>query len=274
MKLRIIQNTVFKKLTEDSLSLSEQGKRWFQSGKVLNIHNWKPLDRNYLRVVLSSSFEKAAQIAWFVYIPHVQLLTDTGEVKAIPHSFPLETRPLNIPYNKQVINLLTNTGVGNVTSFAMVMAYFRVKRTRNNIWLMEDEVYQHLEINKLNRWNLADLATMVSNYGLEDDFTMRGCLSDMRQAIAKGNLCIVHERSTSFGNTIVVKGYDQNGFLVNDPCGRWTSSGYCKDLSGENTYYSNEFIQSKYSPEGDGYFWLHRISKVEQSKLVQAYSSS
>jgi uncharacterized protein YvpB len=260
MKLKAIQNTALKQVAGDSLSLSEQGELWLQPGRVLSIYDWKPLDRNYLKVVLDISAENFNQVTWFAYVPHVHLLDDNGEVKAIPQSFPSAINLLKVPYNHQV-DELHPIGASNVTSFAMVLSYFRVKRTRNNIWLMEDEVYQHLEANKLNRWNPIDLVKLASSYGLKDDFTMRGCLSDMRQAIAEGNLCIVHDRCISPGNTIVIRGYDQNGFYVNDPYGRWTSSVYRHDLSGENIYYSNEFIRSKYSPEGEGFLWLHILTK-------------
>lgn len=261
MKLQVIQNTTLKQLTEDSLSLSEQGNLLLKAGEIFSVHSWKPLDRNYLKVVLDSSFGKHTQTIWFAYIPHVQLINDNGEVKAIPQSFPSKTSSLKMPYNNQVDDVQCPTGACNVTSFAMVMAYFRVKRTRNNIWLMEDEVYQHLRINKLDHWNPRDLAKMASNYGLKDDFTMRGGLSDIRQAVLQGHPCILHEHSTCFGNTVVIRGCDQNGFFVNDPYGRWTSSGYRDDLSGENVYYSNEFIQSKYSSAEDDFLWLHRLSK-------------
>jgi hypothetical protein len=49
---------------------------------------------------------------------------------------------------------------------------------------------------------------------------------------------------------IVIRGYDQKGFFVNDPFGEWFESGYRNDFSGENLHYSNRLIQSKCSPEG------------------------
>jgi len=112
-----------------------------------------------------------------------------------------------------------------------------------------------MERQGLSRWDPYDLATMARNYGLIDDFTMQGRLSDIRKAIAEGRPCIIHGYFTSFGHIVVVRGYDQYGFFVNDPYGEWTSSGYL------NNHYSNALIQSKCSPEGEAYIWLHRLSK-------------
>lgn len=269
MKLKVIQPTALKQVAKDSLSLSEQSKLWLQPGQILSIYDWKPLDRNYLKIVLDLSTNNLTQATWFAYIPHVQLLSDHGEVKAIPQSLPLEAQLLNVPHNDQVDDELMPTGACHVTSFAIVMAYFRVKRTRNNIWLMEDEVYQHLRINGLNRWNPRDLVKMANHYGLKDEFTTRGCLSDIRQAIAEGNPCIVYGHFNHSRSTIVIRGYDQNGFFVNDPYGKWTSSGYRSDLSGKNLYYSNAFIQSKCSPQREDHIWIHFISKQEYSLVDQ-----
>jgi uncharacterized protein YvpB len=91
---------------------------------------------------------------------------------------------------------------------------------------------------------------------------MRGRQSDIRKAIAEGRPCIIHGYFTSFGHIVVVRGYDQNRFFVNDPYGEWTSSGYRNDRSGQNLYYSNALIQAKCSPESENYLWIHRLSRA------------
>ena len=139
------------------------------------------------------------------------------------------------------------------------MAYFKVRGKTDTVQL-EDELYRHMENNGLSRWEPDDLATMGRAYGLKVDFTTRGRLSDIRKAIAEGRPCLIHGCFTSFGHIIVVRRYDQYGFLVNDPYGEWTSSGYLKDQSGGNLHYSNALVQGKCSPEGEDFLWLHRLS--------------
>jgi uncharacterized protein YvpB len=103
---------------------------------------------------------------------------------------------------------------------------------------------------------------MGRDYGLDVDLTLRGSLVDIRRSIAQGRPCIVHGYFTDFGHIIVVRGYDERGFYVNDPFGEWFDSGYRNDLPGGNLHYSNRLIQSKCSPEGSNYVWLHRIAKA------------
>ncbi|MER3476487.1 MAG: hypothetical protein C4287_07930, partial [Leptolyngbya sp. ERB_1_2] len=170
------------------------------------------------------------------------------------------TKLLNVPYKSQLDNALNPTGACNVTSLAMVMAYFQIKGSVG-VGQLEDEVYAYMENRGLVRGNPEDLAKTARDYGLVDDFTYRGSLSDIRKAIAEGRPCIIHGNFTSWGHIIVVRGYDQDGFLVNDPYGEWTSSGYRTDLTGENLHYSNTLIQSRCSPEGEDYIWLHRLAR-------------
>ncbi|NJP08799.1 MAG: C39 family peptidase [Leptolyngbyaceae cyanobacterium RU_5_1] len=268
MKLKLILGTTFKQSTEDSSRLPQADKVPVQAGKVFNIHSWKPVDRNHLKVALLGEFlGEPPRNTWYVYIPHVQLINDKGQVVAITSEpspsaggLPL-SKVLNVPYKSQLDNALNPRGACNVTSFAMVMAYFQIKG-RTGVGQLEDELYRYMENSKLSRWEPLDLAKAATVYGLKDEYTSRARLSDLRRAIASGYPCIIHGYFTSFGHIIVVRGYDQTGFFVNDPFGEWTSSGYHNDLSGENLHYSNGLIQSKCSPEGEDYIWMHRLSRL------------
>jgi uncharacterized protein YvpB len=66
-------------------------------------------------------------------------------------------------------------------------------------------------------------------------------------------------------NTVILVGYDDTGFIVNDPYGEWYASGYDRnDPSGNNTkgkfkHYSYQMIEDTYA--SDNQFWVHSISK-------------
>jgi len=267
MKIKVIQDTVFKQTTEDSSRLPDSDKVGVKAGTVFAIHSWKPLARNHIKIAILGEFlGDPPRNTWCVYQPHVQVMNDRGQgiltQPEPPHatsSLP-PTKSLNIPYKSQLDNVFNPRGACNVTSFAMVMAYFRIKG-RTNPNQLEDELYQYLESKGLSRWDPQDLAKMGSDYGLKDDFTTRGRLSDVRRAIAEGRPCIIHGYFTSFGHIIVVRGYDRTGLFVNDPFGEWTSSGYLNEASGENLHYSDALVQSKCSPEGEDFIWLHRLSQ-------------
>jgi uncharacterized protein YvpB len=268
MKLKVIQDTVFKQTIEDSAKLSEKDKVSVKAGAEFEIHAWKSINAKHLRVALvKDSLGTPPRSTWHVFRDHVQLINSAGQPvilkpDVLPKSSSLpEAKLLNVPYKSQLDNALNPTGACNVTCFAMGMAYFKIKG-RGQAAQFEDELYRYMETNRLSRHDPLDLAKMASVYGLKSDFTTQGTLADMRQAIAAGKPCIIHGYFTSFGHIIVVRGYDKYGFFVNDPYGEWTSSGYLNSASGENLHYSNGLIQSKCSPEGDDFLWLHRLSTV------------
>ncbi len=267
MKLKVIQDTIFKQTTEDSSKLPVQDKVSIKAGTEFEIHSWKPVNLNHMRVALiKDMLGTPPRNTWYVYSAHAQLINSAKQNVVIKPELPPtstlpETKLLNVPYKSQRDNVLNPTGACNVTSYAMVMTYFQIKG-RTGAGQLEDELYQYMENNGLSRWEPIDLATMGRAYGLKVDFTMQGRLSDIRKAIAEGKPCIIHGYFTSFGHIMVVRGYDNYGFLVNDPYGEWTSSGYNSRASGENLHYSSGLIQSKCSPEGDNFLWLHRLSKA------------
>jgi uncharacterized protein YvpB len=263
--IRVTQNTVFKQSTADSSQLPAQDRVAIAGGRVFNLQSWGTASTNHLKLALLwDTLGTPARNTWFAYAPHIQFINQQPQVIPIPQpatgtgGLPTTVR-LNVPYKSQLDNVLNPSGACNVTSFAMVMAYLGIRGS--GVGQLEDELYRYMENNGLSRWDPYDLATMSRNYGLVNNFTERGSLFDIRKAIAEGRPCIIHGYFTDFGHIIVVRGYDQYGFFVNDPYGEWTSSGYRNDLSGANLHYSNWLIQSKCSPEGDDYIWLHRLAR-------------
>lgn len=265
-RLRIAQSTALKQSTADAIDVPAADKVSVAAGRVLNLNSWATADRNHLRIAISGEFlGKPPRNTWFVFAPHTQFLNRQTQNIAVPQPNPNPgglpaTKRLNVPYKSQLDNALNPTGACNVTSFAMGMTYFQIRGT-TGVGQLEDELYEYMENTGLSRWHPEDLAQMSRNYGLVNDFTYRGSLFDIRKAIAEGRPCVIHGYFTDFGHIIVVRGYDQFGFFVNDPYGEWTSSGYRNDLSGENLHYSNGLIQSKCSPEGENFIWLHRLAR-------------
>jgi hypothetical protein len=273
MKLTVTQDTIFRQSVSPAEPLPEIDHVSVEAGTSFGIHSWKPIDKTWIKIsILGQFLGTPPRNSWYVPIAQVKLQDGRGKVilprAARPRpSFPAipGMRPphklLNVPYFSQRDNLFNPTGACNVTSYAMVMRYFQVAR-RTDQGQLEDELYSYMHRNRLSRHDPEDLARMGRDYGLKVNFTSRGTLDDIRRAIAQGQPCIVHGYFTSFGHIIVIRGYDKDNFIVNDPYGQWTSQGYRKNQSGEALPYSNGVIRSKCSPEGENFIWLHRLSKA------------
>lgn len=166
------------------------------------------------------------------------------------------------PYLSQRDNAYNPSGSCNVTSMAMCMSYKGIKPTDHP--QLEDELYSKITELGWSRHCPFDLEKAVNTYeGVKDTFTDKGTFDDIFAAIQRGNPCVLHGYFTRFGHIIVVKGYDKDGFIVNDPWGEWHSWGYDSSVSGEDLHYSYGLIARTCSPESldnPKDLWLHVIS--------------
>ena len=271
MKLIVKQDTIFKQYAVDSSQLAAKDKVAVRSGQSFEIHSWKPAGKFHWKVALVDQFlGNPARNTWYVFTPHIQLIDSRGNA-ATPPPEPKITVPkpatfrlpaskkLSVPYHYQLNNAENPRGSCNVTCFAMVMNYFKIRKKTNAVQL-EDELYRYMIDQNLSRHDPGDLATMARAYGLKNDLTLRGSQADIRRAIAEGKPCIIHGYFTSFGHIVTVLGYDSTGFIVNDPFGEWHSYGYEEGPYGEELHYSNTLIQGTCSPEGNDHMWIHRLS--------------
>lgn len=124
---------------------------------------------------------------------------------------------------------------------------------------LEDELYAYMESRGLSRHSPQDLATVVRDYGLKDNYTATASIDAVKTHLSAGNPAITHGYFTDFGHIVVLVGYDEKGFLVHDPYGEWHAEGYDTRASGAYLHYSYDLIRRTCIP--DGLFWVHFISK-------------
>jgi uncharacterized protein YvpB len=185
-----------------------------------------------------------------------------------------------VPYFSQRDNKFNPSGACNVTSVAMCLYHFGIRGDGSHKQL-EDQMYARCLQNDWSRHTPEGLKKLIESYGLKDDLTINGSLSDIRSALDKGQACIVHGYFTHSGHIIVIRGYDAKNFYVNDPWGEWYPWGYFNEdsVSGEKLKYSNRAIAAcchsfSYGEAQDLYarttdqtlestksIWLHRISR-------------
>jgi len=200
---------------------------------------------------------------WWIYAPHWRQVGATGGVEG-PGSGAGGERDLAVPYLSQLDNSYNPYGSCNVTCVAMCLYYLGMPRREGT--QLEDELYVKLESLGRSRHNPYDLKYLIETYpGYKDVFRENGSFADIRSAIDAGHPTIVHGYFTSFGHIIVIRGYDDTGFLVNDPYGEWFSTGYDNSRSGERLHYSHDLIARTCSPESrsnPAHIWLHTVMSL------------
>lgn len=209
---------------------------------------------------------------WWLFKPHWKSATATAAAAELPTAGPRPerlvdpTKPhlLNIPYFSQLDNLENPFGSCNVTCVAMCLTYLGMLRKPGT--QLEDELYRKMEQLGWSRHDPNDLMTLINSFpGYKDIFRPNGSFKDIQTSIDAGNPVILHGYFTKFGHIIVVCGYDDKGFIVNDPYGEYFSCGYDNSHSGEKIHYSYSLIGRTCSPESQANprnIWYHTLFKL------------
>ncbi|MFN9693627.1 MAG: C39 family peptidase [Synechococcaceae cyanobacterium] len=224
---------------------------------------------------------------WWIYLPHWKEVSGTQAPTPTSATQPTPTaaspavatgadiarqaagttgpKNLNVPYLKQLDNKNNPYGSCNVTCVAMCLQFFGVKPPPGK--QLEDVLYEKMESLGRSRHNPYDLQYLINTYpgNFKDIFREDGGFRDIQASIDAGHPVIIHGYFTSFGHIIVVRGYDDKGFIVNDPYGEWFSTGYDNSRTGANLHYSYNMIANTCSPESKANpknIWFHSVLKA------------
>lgn len=177
----------------------------------------------------------------------------------------------NFPYRSQTDNEIRPFGTCNVTSIAMCLLYHGIVGD-NSYPQLEDQLTQRCWDNGWDRHDAEDLKRLAESFpGIRDNFTDRGTLTDIKQALTSGIPIVLHGYFTKSGHIIAASGFDEKGLIAQDPFGEWYEDGYDindynNPAKGKNIHYSWGMIRRLCSPESVGnpqHIWLHRISRTD-----------
>ena len=214
---------------------------------------------------------------WWIYLPHWQEATSpqaptqaspavaTGADIARQAAGTTGPKRLAVPHLKQLDNRNNPYGSCNVTCVAMCLQFYGVKPPAGK--QLEDVLYEKMESLGRSRHNPYDLQYLINTYpgNFKDIFREDGGFRDIQASIDAGHPVIIHGYFTSFGHIIVVRGYDDKGFIVNDPYGEWFSTGYDNGRTGAGLHYSYNLIANTCSPESKANpknIWFHSVLKA------------
>jgi predicted chitinase len=166
---------------------------------------------------------------------------------------------LAIPYFSQRDNKRDPHQTCNVTCIAMCLAFYGVKASKSSIQL-EDELDAVVSSKGWDRYLHSDLVKLSSEYGVKSIFSTTTPWQEIKEHLKGGNPVIMSGKFTNGGHIIVLRGYDNKGFFVNDPYGDHQPGGGYKATSGENLHYSyNKMYHVSYG--GSRHTWAHLMSK-------------
>ncbi|PPT06589.1 hypothetical protein CKA32_003050 [Geitlerinema sp. FC II] len=166
---------------------------------------------------------------------------------------------LPVPYLSQLDNVNNPHGSCNVTCVAMCLTYLGHPAIGDGGRQLEDELYQYCLDYGLSRHSPIDLAKLVRAYGYKDDFQPDAKWGEVKEWLASGNPIITHGWFTRSGHIIVIRGYNERGWIVNDPYGEWYEWGYDTHRTGEGLTYSYGMMSHVCGSDGD--LWIHYVSK-------------
>jgi len=207
---------------------------------------------------------------WWLYQPHwsVRELPAAPPAAAVapppPPATPGGGRLLDVPYFSQLDNRCNPMGSCNVTCVAMALAYLGMPYSSGS--QLEDTLYLAMESLGWDRHDPNHLKALVETFpGYKDIFRTNGRFQDIHTALDMGRPVIIHGYFTASGHIIVIRGYDANGLIVNDPYGEYFQSGYDNSRSGAGLHYSYGLIARTCSPESQQdpqNLWIHSLFRV------------
>ena len=172
---------------------------------------------------------------------------------------------VSIPYFYQYSNALYPSSSCQNTSIAMLLKHFGWNGIPDDITSDWGKNYAQSPAGLATVFN-----TIASNNGIQQRLepVTNGTLNQLRTELDYGNPAIVHGYFTGYGHVLVVLGYNNEGYWVNDPAGEWSETfkggypyGWNSDVGRAIFYYKNAF--EKAIATWDGYtpapLWFHKI---------------
>ena len=267
-QLKFIQGTFLKQSTDQASKLSADKKQFVSAGTILALQSQSDEPNNHIKVVFKDDVFKGVN-TWFAFADHVDVIADRMTL-AIPASPTAQEESLQAEVKLKVehLNQLDNSfepgGTCNITCCAMVLQFYKIAQNTQK-GSFEDELFSWMESESLDRHNHAHLVRLLQEYGIDDEFTTIATWKEIKQHLANGNPVICPGDYTAAGHIIVLSGYNDKGFIVQDPNGEifWSPGSvpsYVHNTEvdphrGANLTYSYNLMNTLAGPNGG--VWAH-----------------
>ncbi len=245
----IKQNTVFKKRPIDSRQLAANELVPLTAGAVYGLDSYSLTDIHF-QVTLNEDVPNFGR-SGYVFAGHVTLQKGNKPIEITPKS-----KILGVPYFSQLDNPRDPFVTCNVTSIAMVLAFHGV-RSRNPQQQLEDELYQWVidRYGRQARTDNAVLQKLYQGYGFGGGFSTARKWSQIKQELIENRPVVIGGYFTHGGHIVCIIGFDEHGYIVNDPYGD-ALTGYSQ-TEGKGLRYPYIYMRDMCGVDGD--VWAHFI---------------
>jgi len=169
---------------------------------------------------------------------------------------------LGMPYLSQHDNVYHPSGSCNATSIAMALMFLGVTKKDPNEKDLGNEIFPQLAAMGPIPGTPSYMAAVVERYGKSDNFVGNAPDEDIKKWLSEGKPIVIHGIFTGPGHIVAVSGFNNQGFLVHDPWGKFMGSqgAYDFDASGEYNLHPYDTYVAQFWHEVTGGTWTHFIS--------------
>ena len=169
--------------------------------------------------------------------------------------------PLDVPYQSQNDNA-SGTGYRECFSSSCAMVAMYYGKIEN------DDAYNLIRQKYGDSTDAQAQLRALRAQGLEANFITNGNTCDIRDALDAGRPVPVgwlhhghFTQPSGGGHYSVIVGYDETGWIVNDPNGEanLSTGGYTNNLNGAGLHYSFQCFNPRWIVEGEGSGWYMDI---------------
>lgn len=243
-QITALQNTLLKKQPVQGSSLADDQKVMVNAGREYSVDTININELGHTQLTFSYGLG-----TWFVYDKHWA---------GLKHD---QATALDVKYYSQRDNYRD----ANRTCFSSTCAMW-VNFYRPGVLLGDqgDDDYIKTVFEYGDTTSAQTQLYALNAYGIKAEFRQDGSLDDLRALIDAGHpvpVGILHKGTkdapSGGGHWLLVTGYDNAGFICNDPWGELNhATGQYREIDGEGVHYSNELMSKRWtvSKFNDGWY--------------------
>ncbi|MGA7932754.1 MAG: C39 family peptidase, partial [Kovacikia sp.] len=258
--LRTHQDTEFKLSTQPSQTLPATQKVRVKSGSAFGLQAYMNAENQHLRVTFNQGLGPENRNTWFVFAPHIELISRSGQaiVPTPPASLQIATARageirLPVPYFSQRDNMQEAFRTCNTSSCAMVAKFLGAKISGDDEFFQVVTKYGDTTDHSVQTRALAEIG-IQSTWNTDLNFD---ALDQSLKAGLPAVIGILHRgplEAPTGGHMIVVIGRTASGdYIINDPFGNLLDD--YSSSNGGGIVYPRNVLQHRWTPDGNNSGW-------------------